>query len=355
MAGARSAALGMLLLAVVSCAPPAAPAAERSAGVAPPPAAAGTTAASAAPPAGAPTAPARVALKTAYTTATASFAPLWVASERGLFAEQGIDAEVTFISAGQAVLGAVASGEAPLVLAGANQVLDANLSGGAYVILGSIMPYLSNAVYVHPSIQRPDELRGKSLGVSNFGAISHVAMRVALDYWGLVEGRDVQVVRSGGTPETLAAMQSGAIAGGSFSPPQTFQADDLGFRELLDVAALRYDIGSTAVISTRRYVADQPAITERYLRALVRATQMFLDDRDAAVDAIVALSRVDDRRLAERTWEWFRDKMTTDIAISPRAIENNLKLIAEQRPEALQASMDQFVDNRFAERLHAER
>ena len=31
-------------------------------------------------------------------------------------------------------------------------------------------------------------------------------------------------MRSGGTPETLAAMQTGSIAAGSFSPPQTFQA-----------------------------------------------------------------------------------------------------------------------------------
>lgn len=158
----------------------------------------------------APAPPPRISLKTAYTTASATVAPMWVAVEGGAFAEQGIDTELSFIGAGQAILGALSSQEAPIVIAGANQAIDANLQGGDYVLLGAAMSYVTTGIWVHPSIQRPEDLRGKSVGVSNYGAISHVALKIALDYWGLEEGRDVTVVRSGGTPETLAAMQSGA-------------------------------------------------------------------------------------------------------------------------------------------------
>src|SRR5919202_6528684 len=195
------------------------------------------------------------------------------------------------------------------------------------------MPYITNSIYVHPSIERPDDLRGKSIGVSNFGAISHVAAKVALEHWGFEEGRDVTIVRSGGTPETLAAMQSGAIAGGSFSPPQTFQARDLGFRELLDVASTHYDFGSAALISTRRYVADNPDVVERYLKALIKGVYAFQTNRDVAVDSIMRNTRTDNRPLAEETWAWYRDKMSEDLAMSAQSIQNNLKMVADQHPE----------------------
>src|SRR5579884_2636893 len=333
-------ALGLVLLA--ACAPASAPAsAPRTASQS------GAAASTAASP------PASIPMKTAYTTASAIMAPVWVAKERGFFTEVGLDAEVTFIGAGQAILGALSSQEAPIVLAGANQIVEANLQGGSYVLLGSALPYLTNSIYVHPSIERPEDLRGKSIGVSNFGAISHVAAKVALEYWGLEEGRDVTIVRSGGTPETLAAMQSGAIAGGSFSPPQTFQARDLGYRELLDVASTHYEFGSSALVSTRRYVADNPDLTERYLKAIMRGVQIFKTDRDVAVESIMRNTRTDNRALAEETWAFYRDKMSEDLTISPKAVENNLRMVAEQHPEALSARPDQFLDNRFVDRIRA--
>ncbi|SRR5579884_2062355 len=343
-----------LLLALAACGPAASsgPAGGNA------PVGAATPAASASTAAPAPDAPPAAAvpptrLRTAYTTAGATMASVWLAAEQGAFAEQGIDAEVVFIGAGQAILGALSSQEAPIVMAGANQVIEANLQGGEYTILGATMPYLTNSIYVHPSIERPDDLRGKSIGVSNFGAISHVAAKVALEYWGLEEGRDVTIVRSGGTPETLAAMQSGAIAGGSFSPPQTFQARDLGYRELLDVASTHYEFGSSALVSTRRYVADNPDLTERYLKAIMRGVQIFKTDRDVAVESIMRNTRTDNRALAEETWAFYRDKMSEDLTISPKAVENNLRMVAEQHPEALSARPDQFLDNRFVDRIRA--
>jgi NitT/TauT family transport system substrate-binding protein len=304
--------------------------------------------------AGAPVeAPARVQLKTAYTTASATSAPIWLAVESGAFTEQGIDVELTFIGAGQAILGSLSSQETPLVIAGANQAIDANLQGGQYVILGGAMSYVTTSVWVVPAIQRPGDLIGKTVGVSNFGAISHVALKIALNYWGLEEGRDVTVVRSGGTPETLAAMLSGAIHGGSFGLPQSVRARELGFRELLDVATLRYDLPTASVISTRAYVAQNPDLVERYLKALIRGVQVYKTDQNLAVDAIMRYGRIDERSSAEETWAYFRDLFSEDLILPPRGIENNLKLIAEDNPEALGARVEQFLDSSFVERIKA--
>lgn len=293
------------------------------------------------------------ALKTAYTTASASQAPVWTALESGAFAELGFDAEVVFIGAGQAILGALSSQEAPIVMAGSNQVVEANLQGGQYVMLGSALPYLTNSIYVDPSIQRPDDLRGKTVEVSNFGAISHVALKVALDHWGLEEGTDVTVIRSGGTPETLAAMQSGAIQGGAFSPPQTLRARDLGFRELIDVSALRYEMGGSTIVFTRGYVGEQAELVERYLKALMRGAYVFKTNKDLALDVVMKYGRIDDRAVAEETWAYYREKLNEEIVLSPSAVENNLRLLADRIPDALSARPEQFLDGSVVERIRA--
>ena len=59
------------------------------------------------------------------------------------------------------------------------------------MILGSTMPYMPNSVYVQASIETPQDLRGKVLGTSSYGSITHLALRAAFERWGLEEGRDV--------------------------------------------------------------------------------------------------------------------------------------------------------------------
>jgi NitT/TauT family transport system substrate-binding protein len=329
-------------------APPSAPKASAPAAAAP----------AVAPPAAQPAvqpspAPQPVALKTAYTTTAASMAPLWVAKDAGILAELGLDAELSLIGSGQAMLGALLSGEVPISMAGGNQIAEANLQGGEYLIVASCMPFIPNAVYVHPSIQRPEDLRGKVLGTSNFGSVTHVALRAAFEHWGFEEGRDVTVIRTGGVPEVLAAMQSGATMGGAFSPPQTFQVRDLGYRELLDLATTRYEFASSAASTTRRYLTDRPDVVERYVKALIRGAHTFKTDRDLAVNAIMQYGRIDDRAVAEETWAWYRDKLSDDLVMSPKALENHLRTAAEQNPAALSARPEQFVDNGIVERLKA--
>ena len=297
--------------------------------------------------------PTRVRLKTAYTTVNASAGPVWLAHDTGAFAEQGLDTELTFIGAGQAILGALSSQETPIVIAGANQVVEATLQGGDYVLLGASGSYLTQGIFVIPSIERPDDLRGKTVGVSNFGAISHVALKVALAHWGFEEGRDVTVIRSGGAPETIAAMQSGAIHGGSFGPPQSFRARDMGFRQLLDVATLRYEIGNSAIVSTRAYVAQHPDVVERYFKALIKGAHVFQTNKDLAVDAIASYGRVDDRAVAEETWSYHRDLTQVDMALTARAVQNLLNLVAESHPGAATAKPEQFFDTTIVDRLRA--
>jgi hypothetical protein len=71
------------------------------------------------------------------------------------------------------------------------------------------------------------------------------------------------------------------------------------------------------------------------------------------VNAIMQYGRIDDRAVAEETWAWYRDKLSDDLVLSPKALENHLRTASEQNPAALSARPEQFVDNGIVERLKA--
>lgn len=62
--------------------------------------------------------------------------------------------------------------EVPIAFVGAQQIVHANLKGATFIIVAGFYDTLAQSIYVHPSIERPEQLRGKAIGVTNFGAIT---------------------------------------------------------------------------------------------------------------------------------------------------------------------------------------
>ena len=96
----------------------------------------------------------------------------WMAKEIGAFEKHGIHAELIYISSGPVVIQALIGGDLQAGSAATNAVMNAILNGAP--ILGvagtSNRPY--HRLYVQPEINRMEDLRGKTLGVTRFGAIS---------------------------------------------------------------------------------------------------------------------------------------------------------------------------------------
>src|SRR5581483_11034611 len=137
--------------------------------------------------------------------------------------------------------------------------------GGDFVLLAAFVDALTQQIYVDKSIQTPEQLKGKSLGVTNFGAITHVAGLIGVEKMGLKD--QVNFVAAGGPPETIPAMQAGQIQGGVFSPPDASTARDLGYKMMTDVAATGAKSVSASIGTTRKWLKDNPDAAERYVIA----------------------------------------------------------------------------------------
>lgn len=120
-----------------------------------------------------------------YSTTGPTAVGLWMAKDTGAFDKYGVDPSLIFISSSPVMVPALLGGDVQGAIAGANAVIAAALGGAPIVSVASLAnrPYLR--LWVQPEIQRIEELRGKTLGVSRFGATTDNLTRILLGRVGL--------------------------------------------------------------------------------------------------------------------------------------------------------------------------
>src|SRR5712692_9670396 len=111
----------------------------------------------------------KVTVKSAYTTTSATMAPLWTTKEAGFFDQQGLDVTLARIEAGAPILSALQGGDVPLAFVGAQQIVEADLKGAEFVIVAGFVDTLGQQIWTIPAIKTPDQLKGKAIGITNFG------------------------------------------------------------------------------------------------------------------------------------------------------------------------------------------
>ena len=293
--------------------------------------------------------PAPLKTRSAYTTIAASVAPWWAAYEAGYFREQGLDIDLIHTDAGAPLLAALTNNELDLVSAGGTSLVLGNLQGIETMIIGSTANYIDSSIFVRPEIQTVEDLRGKTIGVTNLKAISDTAARLAMRHVGLEPDVDVFTRRTGGLAESLAGIETGTLDAASISVPVVFEARRRGYRELLSVAAMRLPFLIGAIGATKSVLAERPELGERYLRAIAQGVSRLKTDRDFAMDVIGKYTRLEDAELLSATVDYYRPLWPSDPYPEPDTVQAVLD--AEDNPAARTAKPEDVADVRFAEAL----
>lgn len=154
-----------------------------------------------------------------------------VVQEAGIFRKYGLDLEMIFI-AGTLSIKSLLAGEVQMALAAGPAAALARLAGGDIVVIMGLLNTTDHVLFSDKRIARIQDLRGKKLGVSTFGALDDVSARYVLKKFGLQPDQDVTILQLGGQPVRIAALQSGSVHATLLQPPLTVRARKMGFNEL---------------------------------------------------------------------------------------------------------------------------
>jgi NitT/TauT family transport system substrate-binding protein len=155
--------------------------------------------------------------------------------------------------------------------------------GADTVSAGCVINVLAYELVVLDSIKSPEDLKGKSIGISRFGSASDVAARELIKGLGLRPMEDVKILQIGGASERAAGFSRGVIAGFP-SPPGNVHLipGGLPHRILADMADLPkpYPLPFICAVTTKSFLAKKRDTVKRVLMSLIEASHYFKTNRE---------------------------------------------------------------------------
>ena len=141
-----------------------------------------------------------------------AFAPIYVAQQAGFFKDEGLDVELRYASGAAQATQIAAAGQADI----ASVTVEPAINGYEKGIHGKVIMRTNNqliyyiAVPEDSPIKRAEDLKGKKIGVANFGSSAVPVVRSILRHAGIEPGPDT-LLPVGVMQQALAALKSGSV------------------------------------------------------------------------------------------------------------------------------------------------
>jgi NitT/TauT family transport system substrate-binding protein len=241
--------------------------------------------------------------------------PLWVAKDNGLFAKHGVDVELTYIRG--VAIEALLAGEVQFVRASPPSVVRAALRGSDLAFIANTINVAVFSLMSKPKLQRPEDLKGKKIGVTNLGDSPDLVLSLLLEKWGLQRGKDLAVLGvRGGMPELLISVSKGFVDAGMISAPSNRRGIKMGLREFVDTADLGIPYINSPLSTRRSTIKNQRETVLRVLRGYYEAVRQTRRDRDGAMKILAKYVRVTDPKFTKSTASssCSRTSMSTSMA-----------------------------------------
>jgi NitT/TauT family transport system substrate-binding protein len=290
-------------------------------------------------------------------SSTDSLNGIWtIAQGAGFYKKHGLDADVVYIGSSTVAAAAVVSQDVQLANIAGSVVANSAVRGGDLVSIACFVNSLAYELVVIESIKSPEDLKGKSIGISRFGSVSDVAARELLKGIGLKPGEDVTILQVGGASERAAGFSRGIIAGFP-SPPGNVHLipGGLSHRVLVDMADFikPYPLPFICAVATKSYVAKNRGVVKRAVMALIEATHYFKTNKEGTQKLIA-------RQLRGATKAYLESSYVSSAKILERVPYTTREGMKIQLDEAVKQSpaskvtVDNLIDDTIVREIEKE-
>jgi len=286
-----------------------------------------------------------------YTARVMSQAYPWIAHEAGLFKKYDLDVPMVFVTPGAPSVAAILSGDSDVAVIGAAAVTRPWVQGNKDpAFIGGIKSLLTHSLIAKSEIKRPEQLKGKRIGVSRIGSNPHYFALQALRHYN-IEPREVSFIQTGGAPETLAALVAQGIDAAVLTVPTDAQALKLGYHYVVYGPDLKIAYAATTFVARRSIMAKRGAAMSRFMRAMAEAAKIMHADRENAFKVLEKYLRLDDRKLLEASYNVEIKALEPRLAMKPEGFQSTLDEIAPTEPRAKTIKAHEMLDTRYLEEM----
>jgi NitT/TauT family transport system substrate-binding protein len=199
--------------------------------------------------------------------------PIYLGVKKGFFTEQGIDLEIRRFNGGRELMTAAAAGEVDAGSVGTPVLLGAAKGLPVKIIGSPVAPGNPFILVAQQQFKTVAELKGKKIGGGNLGGGSRQAF-VAIAKANGLSLSDFQVLDTGGSANSFAALQSGQLDATITSELPAAKAELSGFGRVLARASDHFGhYQHSFFFATQKLIDTKPENVKGFLSAYRKSIQ----------------------------------------------------------------------------------
>ena len=241
-------------------------------------------------------------LNMGYASATPRTAVLWIAKENKIFEKHGLEVNLVSIRGSATTMQALVGGDIDLVyVTGAAAVAAAGR--GAPVIIVATSGHNDYKILAHPSIASLQQLKGKTIGISNLAGSDYFALRRMLPKLGLTPAKDVFFLTTGiqSSMQKASLILEGRIQAtlGSSDTVALYEIKGQKLSILADAVESGVYVTSGDVAIKRQLLKEHPEKVKRFLKAFVESIWIAKRDKVAFEQVLKKYLKIEEPRLID--------------------------------------------------------
>jgi NitT/TauT family transport system substrate-binding protein len=238
--------------------------------------------------------------------------PFVMAAEAGIYRRNGLDAK-QYITPRAAELIRHSSGVVvPKEYIGTG-VGDINIGGGSptlvrqtsdarapqRIVLATNDPVSRFHIMSRPDITKPEDLKGKRIGFSSVGALSHYVLTLWARKMGWDPTQDFSLMANGMGGELIKNGRVDAFAADEIAIGEAVQQ---GYRDLVDTGAYKFAMPGSGVNALKDWLPKNREAATRFVKSTVDALALIRNDKQAAFAAMAKWYGIKDARAQEQIY-----------------------------------------------------
>ena len=277
----------------------------------------------------------------------------WLAEEAGLFKKYDLDFQLVYISSAPIVTAALLGGDAQVAVSGGEAIVRAHAQGASdLVFVGSAKNTLTHSIMGRADIKRPEDLKGKKLGLTRLGSNSHYFILQVLRKYGM-EPTDINFIQTGGQVENLAALLAGNVDAATMTGPSGgTRALAQGFRHVVYGLDLHIPFVAAAVITRRSVMQTRASAIDKFVRATAEAMKIMFLDKEFTYKVLGKQLRINDRKVLDAAYDEEIKVMERRLEFKTEAFQAIIDETAKVDPRAKKIKPQDLVDRRFLDAMN---
>jgi NitT/TauT family transport system substrate-binding protein len=278
------------------------------------------------------------------------YLPLFVALHRGFFKDEGLEIELPRLLPSLAH-NALLAGEAHY-----HGLADSGLRLAARGMpLKAIFYAADRPMYylvAQKEIRAVAELKGKRIGVSQFGGTSDLSARLALRHYGVEPEKDAVLIQIGSEGTRMAALRAGSVAAIIVPVPAVAVLKREGFNEVSFVGDV-IEFASNGYTTTDQRIKERPEEVKKVVRSLYRGLRYAKDNPEGTVGVIQKEWKVD-AEIAKESYRAIVKALNEDGIIGESQLKIHFDLIRKSDKNIGEIRVEKVVDFRLLREVRRE-